>query len=150
NPTTSRRAGTARLMTTVIAISTQLAQGTRRIGTSTDSGITAVSLAISGRVSDRTSSNAPRGLVMQAPALWLHIPVSLPPIRRCPMSGDRKVDPTNLLPESTPYGPRPHGVDEASGGADSSPFENEPSGEKAKAAQKSKEQRQATPDDGGD
>jgi len=52
--------------------------------------------------------------------------------------------------ESTPYGPHPRGVDEASGGADSSPFENEPSGEKAKAAQNAKEQHQPPPDDGGD
>ena len=38
-------------------------------------------------------------------------------------------------PVSTPYGPHPHGVDEASGGADSSPLENLPSGEKAPAAE---------------
>jgi hypothetical protein len=43
-------------------------------------------------------------------------------------------------PEGSPYGPQPHGVDEASGGADSSPFENLPSGEKGPAAEKAKEQ----------
>jgi hypothetical protein len=66
------------------------------------------------------------------------------------MSNPPQRDRNKHPPESTPYGPHPHGVDEASGGADSSPFESEPSGEKAKAAQKAKEQRQATPDDGGD
>jgi hypothetical protein len=40
----------------------------------------------------------------------------------------------NHQSESTPYGPHPDGIDEASGGADSSPFENLPSGEKAAAA----------------
>ena len=43
--------------------------------------------------------------------------------------------------ESTPYGPHPHGVDETSGGADSSPFENLPSGEKAPAAEEYAEER---------
>jgi hypothetical protein len=66
------------------------------------------------------------------------------------MTGQPKSDEADREPESTPYGPHPRGVDEASGGADSSPFEIEPSGEKAKAAQKAKEQRQAAPDDGGD
>jgi hypothetical protein len=41
-------------------------------------------------------------------------------------------------PDSSPYGPQPDGVDEASGGADSSPFENRPSGEKGPAADKEK------------
>jgi hypothetical protein len=61
-----------------------------------------------------------------------------------------KADRTDRQPESTPHGPHPRGVDEASGGADSSPFENEPSGEKARAAQNAKEQNQSAPDDGGD
>lgn len=39
-------------------------------------------------------------------------------------------------PVSTPYGPHPSGVDEASGGADSSPFEDLPSGEKGPAAER--------------
>ena len=37
-------------------------------------------------------------------------------------------------PPATPYGPHPHGVDEAAGGADSSPHENEPTGERKDAA----------------
>ncbi|HVK10550.1 MAG TPA: hypothetical protein VM597_17420 [Gemmataceae bacterium] len=41
-------------------------------------------------------------------------------------------------PESTPYGPHPRGIDEASGGADSSPFEDLPSGEKGPAAEREK------------
>ena len=45
-------------------------------------------------------------------------------------------------PESTPYGPHPRGVDEASGGADSSPLENVPSGEKASAADEYREVRE--------
>lgn len=32
-------------------------------------------------------------------------------------------------PPASPYGPHPHGVDEAAGGADSSPYDNEPTGE---------------------
>jgi hypothetical protein len=35
----------------------------------------------------------------------------------------------NRRNDSSPYGPEPLRVDEASGGADSSPFENLPSGE---------------------
>jgi hypothetical protein len=46
--------------------------------------------------------------------------------------------PDDHLPESTPYGPHPSDVDEASGGADSSPFENLPSGEKAPTAERDK------------
>ena len=41
-------------------------------------------------------------------------------------------------PESTPSGPHPHGIDEASGGADSSPFEELPWGETAPAAETEK------------
>ena len=40
---------------------------------------------------------------------------------------DRRED--DRRKDSSPYGPYPQGVDEASGGADSSPFENLPSGE---------------------
>ena len=55
-------------------------------------------------------------------------------------------------PISTPNGPHPHGVDEASGGADSSPFENLPSGEKAPAAEDEKRsgRQGSTPDAGAD
>ena len=47
---------------------------------------------------------------------------------------DRDTDRT----DSSPYGPQPTRIDEASGGADSSPFENRPSGEKGPAADKEK------------
>lgn len=36
--------------------------------------------------------------------------------------------------EANPYGPHPHGVDKAAGGADSSPYENEPGGEQRDVA----------------
>jgi hypothetical protein len=39
-------------------------------------------------------------------------------------------------PPSTPYGPHPHGVDEAAGGADSSPYETASSGERQEIAEK--------------
>ena len=45
-------------------------------------------------------------------------------------------------PESSPYGPHPRGADEASGGADSSPFETLPSGEKQPAAEEYREVRE--------
>lgn len=32
-------------------------------------------------------------------------------------------------PPASPYGPQPHGVDEAAGGADSSPYDTEPTGD---------------------
>jgi hypothetical protein len=38
-----------------------------------------------------------------------------------------------------PYGPHPRGVDEAAGGADSSPFENEPTGERVEKADEEKQ-----------
>jgi hypothetical protein len=38
-------------------------------------------------------------------------------------------------PPASPYGPHPNGVDEAAGGADSSPFENESSPDRKHAAQ---------------
>lgn len=44
--------------------------------------------------------------------------------------------------DSTPYGPHPEGIDEASGGADSSPFETLASGEKAPAAEEYREERE--------
>lgn len=31
---------------------------------------------------------------------------------------------------ASPYGPQPHGIDEAAGGADSSPYDNEATGER--------------------
>ncbi len=37
-------------------------------------------------------------------------------------------------PPATPYGPHPRGVDEAAGGADSSPYETEPTGERKDVA----------------
>jgi hypothetical protein len=37
-------------------------------------------------------------------------------------------------PVSNPYGPHPNGVDAAAGGADSSPFENEPTGNREDVA----------------
>ena len=51
-------------------------------------------------------------------------------------------------PESTPYGPHPRGVDQASGGADSSPFEELPSGEKAAAAEQEKAAGRSEPKPG--
>lgn len=47
-------------------------------------------------------------------------------------------------PLGTPYGPHPHGVDEAAGGADSSPLDTEPTGDRAKTA------ADAKPGDGGE
>jgi hypothetical protein len=43
--------------------------------------------------------------------------------------------------DASPFGPQPERVDEAAGGADSSPFETEPSGEKAPAAEEDHEER---------
>jgi hypothetical protein len=50
------------------------------------------------------------------------------------------------------YGPHPQGIDESSGGADSSPFENLLNGEKAIAAEKDKKAggRERTPAAGND
>lgn len=42
---------------------------------------------------------------------------------------DPPEDPAERLP-SSPYGPQPYGEDEAAGGADSSPHESEPTGER--------------------
>jgi hypothetical protein len=44
--------------------------------------------------------------------------------------------------DASPYGPQPEQVDEAAGGADSTPFENAPSGEKAQAAEEYREERE--------
>jgi hypothetical protein len=41
----------------------------------------------------------------------------------------RPADAGDTAPLSSPYGPQPKGVDEAAGGADSSPLETEPTGE---------------------
>lgn len=38
-------------------------------------------------------------------------------------------------PPSSPYGPHPHGIDEAAGGADSSPYETTSSGERQDIAE---------------
>jgi len=43
---------------------------------------------------------------------------------------DRDTNPGDNPPLSSPYGPQYRQVDEAAGGADSSPYENVPSGEK--------------------
>ncbi len=40
----------------------------------------------------------------------------------------KKTDPKSVRNLGSPYGPQPDGDDEASGGADSSPHETEPSG----------------------
>ena len=52
--------------------------------------------------------------------------------------------------DSSPYGPPPAHVDEASGGADSSPFEDLPSGEKGPAAEREKQAGRLDPTPGGD
>lgn len=44
-------------------------------------------------------------------------------------------------PPSSPYGPQKGQVDEAAGGADSSPYETEPSGEKVEAAEEENAKR---------
>ena len=46
----------------------------------------------------------------------------------------RPADAGDDVPLSTPYGPHYQGVDEAAGGADSSPMENEPTGEQRERA----------------
>ena len=50
------------------------------------------------------------------------------------MAPDREPDDADETLGS-PYGPFPHGVDESAGGADSSPFENEPTEERKDAAE---------------
>ncbi len=56
-------------------------------------------------------------------------------------------DAGDIAPLSTPYGPHYKGVDQAAGGADSSPLENEPTGEEREQAA-AKRARGRTPDPG--
>jgi hypothetical protein len=51
--------------------------------------------------------------------------------------------------DSSPYGPQPTRIDEASGGADSSPFEDLPSGEKGPAAERERGAGRFDPRPGG-
>jgi hypothetical protein len=53
-------------------------------------------------------------------------------------------------PPSSPYGPQRGQVDEAAGGADSSPYETQPSGEKADAAAQESTRRKQARDESGD
>ncbi|MBY0512737.1 MAG: hypothetical protein K2P78_02355 [Gemmataceae bacterium] len=46
---------------------------------------------------------------------------------------------------ASPYGPHPRGVDEAAGGADSSPYDNEPTGERVDRAEEERRRDQQTP-----
>ncbi len=48
---------------------------------------------------------------------------------KLPDRDPRPADAGDTAPLSTPYGPQFRGVDEAAGGADSSPLDNEPTGE---------------------
>ncbi|QEL14053.1 hypothetical protein [Limnoglobus roseus] len=57
-----------------------------------------------------------------------------------PVPNDTQQGNRNDQPAS-PYGPQPYGTDEAAGGADSSPYENEPSGERADKAKEDKGKR---------
>lgn len=59
--------------------------------------------------------------------------------------GTRTGDPD--APPASPYGPHPNGVDEAAGGADSSPFENESSGERKGAAESPPHRGESEPKD---
>jgi hypothetical protein len=52
-------------------------------------------------------------------------------------------------PPSAPYGPQPHGVDEAAGGADSSPYETDSSGERERIAEEGRARRRDRDDSGG-
>lgn len=52
-------------------------------------------------------------------------------------------------PPATPYGPQPLGVDEAAGGADSSPYDNEPTGEtRQRRADDDRRKGKQSPSDG--
>jgi hypothetical protein len=53
-----------------------------------------------------------------------------------PKHGATHDEGSSFDPPSTPYGPHPHGVDEAAGGADSSPYETASSGERQEIAEK--------------
>jgi hypothetical protein len=54
-------------------------------------------------------------------------------------------DRDNDRKDSSPYGPQPTRIDEASGGADSSPFEDLPSGEKGPAAERERQAGRSEP-----
>ena len=63
------------------------------------------------------------------------------PSEKTPRPRDERVPEKQL---STPYGPHPYGVDEAAGGADSSPLDNEPTGdERVDRAEEDLEDRKA-------
>lgn len=47
----------------------------------------------------------------------------------------KKTDPAPARELGSPYGPQPDGDDEASGGADSSPLETEPTGHRPETAE---------------
>lgn len=54
-----------------------------------------------------------------------------------PTDSKRKDDSDrDTKPPASPYGPQPDGPDDAAGGADSSPYENMSSDERAKLAEK--------------
>ncbi|MBY0228359.1 MAG: hypothetical protein K2W96_03670 [Gemmataceae bacterium] len=53
---------------------------------------------------------------------------------------DHKPAPPDDRQMSSPYGPQPEGIDKASGGADSSPFETDSSDERAEKLRKAREQ----------
>jgi hypothetical protein len=55
-----------------------------------------------------------------------------------PKSGATHDEGSPADPPSAPYGPHPHGVDEAAGGADSSPYETDSSGERQEIAEESR------------
>ncbi len=57
------------------------------------------------------------------------------------MSGEKDRPPASRddRQPSSPYGPQPDGVDRASGGADSSPFETDSSDERAEKLRRSRE-----------
>lgn len=56
------------------------------------------------------------------------------PMKRAPfektLTPDMRTDKSHDAGTATPYGPHPHGVDEAAGGADSSPHDTEATGHK--------------------
>lgn len=55
-----------------------------------------------------------------------------------PKAPPKKDDTDHRSDLGSPYGPQPDGADEAAGGADSSPLENVPSGEKKANAEEKK------------
>jgi hypothetical protein len=57
-------------------------------------------------------------------------------------------DRTGTPTEEAPYGPHPDGIDEAAGGADSSPFETIPAEEREQAARERKSQHTDEPASG--